>query len=304
MFLTLNRRFFAPEGVAAGGDPGPGAPAPAPAPNGTPPAPGESFDFPKWRDSLPDPKLKAAAERYNSIEDMLTSNVTLRGEIADRIRLPGPNATPEDLTKFRRGLGVPDDPKGYEVKLPEGMNASEMDQTLIDAVRPIAHASNMSGKAFNELITGMMTKAKEVEAQAEKALKDAAMVSVATLRKEWGSEYDKTKELGVRTVKAFTSEQDFKSLDEAVIEGFGKLGDWPPFARLMASIGKRADEGELMVGGGGAEAKQTAQQELNTLIAANPPGSDGYVKNQARIQELYGIIHGKGSIVGGQGRTL
>ena len=59
-----------------------------------------------------------------------------------------------------------------------------------------------------------------------------------------------------------------------------------------------------MVGGGGAEAKQTAQAELKALVDANPPGTEGYIKNQARIQELYGIINGKGTIVGGQGRTI
>lgn len=304
-----NLKLLAPEGAGAGqgegGQQGQGQ-GQGGQPNGNAEgdkAPGEGFDFPKWRETIKDPKMKAAAEKYNSAEDLLSTAVTLRGEIADRIRLPGPNATAEDMTKFRRSLGVPDEAKGYEVKLPEGVTVSEMDQALIDAVRPIAHEANLSASGFNKLISGMVAKAKEVEAAADKALKDAAAAATAELKKEWSTEFDKNKELAFRTVAAFGGEQLKAALEGALVEGFGKLGDYPPFLRLMAAIGKRSDEGDLLLGGGGGEAKTTAKAELDQLVAANPPGSDGYKKNQKRIQELYGIVHGNQPIVGAQGRV-
>lgn len=302
MFLNSNRIYFSPEGAGTGagegGQDGAGAGG-----QGGAAAPGEGFNFTAWRDQLKDPKIKAAAERYNSAEDMLTSNITLRQEIADRIRLPGPNATPEDTQKFRRGLGVPDDPKGYEVKLPDGVTASDMDQALIDLVRPIAHGANLSAKGFNDLISGFMTKAKEVEAQTEKALKDAAILATASLKKEWGTEFDKNREMVFRAVKAFGGDDMAKAIEEAHIEGFGRLGDWPPFLKVMAAIGKRADEADLHLGGGGGDGAATAKQELDALLAKGGPGTEEYKKNQPRIQELYGILYGKKPIVGGGGRT-
>lgn len=312
MFQRMLREvwFYTPEGVGTGagsegggaGEAGAGAAANGAAEGDK--APGEGFDWPKFRETIKDPKVKAAAERYNSAEDLLTSNITLRTEVADRIRLPGPNATAEDMQKFRRGLGVPDEAKGYEVKLPDGVNISEMDNALIDMVRPIAHQANMSQKGFNEMIAGLVTKAKEVEAQADKALKDAAAAATADLKKEWSTDYDKNKELAFRTVGAFGGEELKKALETAEVEGFGRLGDYPPFLRLMAAIGKRADEADLMVQGGSPADKQSAKSELEALLKANPPGTDGYKQNQPRIQELYAILHSKAPLVGSQGRTL
>lgn len=295
--------LFAPEGGGGAQDgtqPGEGGEG------GTAPpahAPGESFDFPGWRDGLQDAGMKAAAERFNSIEDMLTSNITLRKEIGDRIRLPGPNATPEDIQKFRKGLGVPDDPKAYKLELPDGVTVSEMDQGLIDAVRPIAHEANMSNAAFNALVNGMVAKAKEVEAETDKALKNAAIEATGELKKEWSTEYDKNRELAYRTITAFGGDGLKATVDQAEIAGFGKLGDWPPFLRLMATIGKRSDEGDMLLGGAG-EGRQSAEAELKALVEANPVGSEGYKQNQARIQELYEIIHGKKPVVGSQNRTV
>jgi hypothetical protein len=44
--------------------------------------------------------------------------------------------------------------------------------------------------------------------------------------------------------------------------------------------------------------------ELNRLLAANPPGSQGYKTNAARIQQLYGMLSGTGSVVGKGGRRV
>jgi hypothetical protein len=44
--------------------------------------------------------------------------------------------------------------------------------------------------------------------------------------------------------------------------------------------------------------------ELNRLIAANPPGSMGYKTNASRIQQLYGMLAGTGSVIGKGGRRV
>jgi hypothetical protein len=296
---------LAPEGAAGAGEGAGGAGAGAGAGaggagNSGSGAPGEGYVA--WRDSLQDPKMKAAAERYHSWDDMLTSNVTLRTEIADRIRLPGPNATPEDITKFRRGLGVPDDAKGYEVKLTEGLTLTDEDKALIDAIRPIAHENNVPAKVFNSVIERLISLGNETSAATEKALKAAADASIAEQKKKWSTDYDKNRELFFRTVNAFGGDQGKAAVESAVIEGFGRLQDWPPFLDLIVAIGKRADEAELHLGSSGGEA-QSAQQELDQIVKDNPPGSDGYKAKQARVQELYAIIHGKKPIVGASGRN-
>jgi hypothetical protein len=44
--------------------------------------------------------------------------------------------------------------------------------------------------------------------------------------------------------------------------------------------------------------------ELNRLLAANPPGSQGYKINAPRISQLYGMLAGTGSVIGKGGRRV
>jgi hypothetical protein len=44
--------------------------------------------------------------------------------------------------------------------------------------------------------------------------------------------------------------------------------------------------------------------ELNRLLAANPPGSQGYKTNAARISQLFGMLAGTGSVIGKGGRRV
>jgi len=280
----------------------PGAPPANGAP--PPPAPGEgAYDYPKWRDGLKDAELKAWSEKYHSFEDILRSDKQSRKEMSDRIRLPGPNATAEDMGKFRKALGVPDTPEGYVVSAPDGVTLTDADKALFDIARPIAHESNLSAKEFSKMMLKFVEAGQSATAEVEKFLKDAATAGQAELRQKWSTDYDKNRELAFRTVAFFGGEELKKALESAAVEGFGRMTDWPPFLELMAAIGKRADGADMQFDGGQGGVRQGAQQELEQLLDANPPGSDGYKKNQPRIQELYGIIHGKKPITGASGRT-
>ena len=72
-----------------------------------------------WRDSIDDEGVRKLADRYNSPADMARAHAELNRELSQRIKVPGTDATDEDVLKFRKALGVPETADGYEIARPE-----------------------------------------------------------------------------------------------------------------------------------------------------------------------------------------
>jgi len=83
-----------------------------------------------------------------------------------------------------------------------------------------------------------------------------------------------------------------------------KLGDHPVMVRMLGNIGRRMGEGEF-IGAVGADQRSSLQTELNSIMAATPPGTAGYAKPevQKRVFEINEALYGNEGIVGQGGRS-
>lgn len=266
-------------------------------------APGEAFDFGKYRETINDATLKAYSERFQNFDEVLKTHQEQRQQLSDRIRIPSDKATDEEIGKFRKALGVPDLPTGYEIKLPDGLTLSEDDKAIVDAWRPIAHQHNVSAKAFNGMIAESLKLSKSLEEAFEKRLTTAQAEAEAALKKEWSVDYDKNLALAKRAAISLGGEEFWNFLDAAMIENGGKLASSPAMLRFLANIGRKSDESDLMLMSSTAE-KQTAQQKLDALLKQYPVDSKEYKTPavQQQIDALYDVLHGKKPIVGTEGR--
>src|SRR6187431_2428672 len=93
-----------------------------------------------WRTGLPE-DLRATAERFASTADAVRAIESFRKR-ESQVRVPGKNATEEEVAAYRKAVGIPDKPDAYEfADLPKG-------QELTDEIK----ASRQEwGKRFHEL---------------------------------------------------------------------------------------------------------------------------------------------------------
>lgn len=99
-----------------------------------------------------------------------------------RIKLPGENATAEELATFRKALGVPDDAAGYEFKAPVGEDGQPiaLDEAMLSRIAESAHKNGVPKAAAEawvaDYIQGeldqLATAQRELDAQAQKWVKD------------------------------------------------------------------------------------------------------------------------------------
>lgn len=67
-----------------------------------------------WIDRLPpDLRGEASLRVMPSIPDLAKSYVATKKRIGAKLEMPGENATPEQVSNWRRTVGAPDRPEGY-----------------------------------------------------------------------------------------------------------------------------------------------------------------------------------------------
>lgn len=273
--------------------------AAAPADAGSP-APAPSFDrdgwskqYKDWVGSLEDATLKDMGSRFTGPDDLLKLTVEQRKELSTRIKVPDEKSTDEDRAKFRKAIGVPPEAKDYEVVIPEGMELSEAETTLVEQMREAALAAGVPKDAFKAQTELYFKVQKATEDAINTELKGFAERSQAELKKEYGGELEGVLNAG-RDLIAKLGEPDFEWLLEQPVT-LGKqtvqLGNHPAMAKFIAKLGKRG--GEAQPGGmnifASASDKQNAQKRIDEIYRANPPGSEGY-KSPAVQKELSGLF--------------
>jgi hypothetical protein len=258
-----------------------------------------------WRSAITDPEHVEFAKRLTSPADAVKVALDLRKANSAMIRVPGKDATAEDKAKFYKAIGVPEKAEDYKFDL--GREPTEADKAIQSKIAAVALEHGVPATAMagiSKAVAEMAQAAKDEENRVAVAAREA---NEASLRKEWGSDFDANKTLASRAVQAFgevKSHPEVVELFEKTIVNGQKLGDHPVLMRIFGNIGRRMGEGEF-IGAVGADQRQSLQSELNEIMTKNPPGSTGYrdAAVQKRIGEINEALHGNGGIVGVAGRS-
>lgn len=175
-----------------------------------------------------------------------------------RVKVPGENATPEELATFRKALGVPDAPTEYEFKAPVGEdgNPIALDEAMLSRIAESAHKNGVPKAAAEawvaDYIQGeldqLASAQRELDAQAQKWVKDQ------------GSEANAKIASVDRAARALDlSREDMRALRAA----------WGPekAMTIMARLGEGMAEDSLIGGGTGkfGVTGEQAQAEIDRL---------------------------------------
>lgn len=228
---------------------------------------GGAPDVTDWRTALPeDIRSNAAFEKITAnnhaeaIAEMGRLTIAAEATIgADKVVIPGRDATDDQRREFFTTLGCPQEVSGYEMPtdLPEGVTVTDEQQK---AFFKEAHEMGINKQQAARLIRYQTTLiATEMKVHADAQVETRA-ASEATLRKEWGPAYDERMEMARNAIRHFGSD----GLME-VLNAPGGIGNNPDLARAFANMGKLMKEDEILGSGAHGRFKMTpaeAQQEI------------------------------------------
>lgn len=195
-----------------------------------------------------------------------------------KIKLPGKDATEEDIKAFNKSLGVPDSADGYKIKLPDDVTLDDSDKAQIKAITEGLHKRGGMAAAPEtvQIATDLFLEMREA-AQAEFVAKGAqfAQDSKKALEKEWGPDFAKNiAYTGPGLVAMLGNEGDV--LRQVKLADGGYLGDHPLFVKMAAQAGRIAGDDPIfwratqMQGDG--KSLEGRKSEIMALRTSSKPG--------------------------------
>lgn len=204
------------------------------------------------------------AKGWKSLDDMVKSYREAEHSLRNggKIAIPGENASADEISAFRRAIGVPDDAKGYAIEAPMGPDGKPipLKANLVDRLAGKALEAGMPAEAYKTVI-GELLKAQVEELS---GLNNESQAAAEKWAKDQGAARDEK-------LNAITKAAEILGLnrDDLIIMRNGIGAEKLMNALSKIGLGLREDtllgEGRQTFGMSGRE----AQSELNTL-KANP----------------------------------
>jgi len=208
------------------------------------------------------------------------------------VRLPGAEATPEEVTAFWSQLGRPDSPDQYDIPAPQDMEAYSVE--LADWFRAAAHECHMPAEMARRFHDKYVEKFISETSQLNAELAAEQQRATAELQAAWGPSYDRKRALADRALRALGGE---RLIEELRVSG---LSASPALAEAFAAAGEQlySEDGFLEAGDskGFGHSPDSARQEILRLRADSDFMSvygdrrhPGHESAQQRMDQLYAV---------------
>ncbi len=232
------------------------------------------------------------------IDDIFNSFVEAQRAMGGSIRLPKPDAKPEDRAKamqdIYRKLGAPESPDKYDLgELPTVGERFQWDDNRLNTAKSELHKLGLTNDQAKGVLGLFANELKQFYpdpvAQAHE--------SKAKLVEEYGSEqlFNRNLTFASQAVKEFGGEELAGWLEQT------GLGNHPAFIKMMAKIGRELVEhgatepadGDLFM------SSADAQKKIDTILSdksdlyysrLGTPGRDARIKE---VQDLFRIVNGE-----------
>jgi hypothetical protein len=210
-------------------------------------------------DTLADESVAGLLGKYQSPDEFAKGAANLNKKIGEKgIIPPGEDASPEERAEFYNQLGRPESPEKYSWEPPEGM---ELDKEIFQDRLGKLHEAGLSDAQVSQ---AMNLYAEEVNRGLEDFQNQQAEVAKeteASLKEEWGKDYDERVKSAAKVAEKFGVIDAFK--ESGLINNLGVIKLLDGVARSTREDGVDGSQG----------AQGTAEEQLAS-IKAHPGWKD------------------------------
>jgi hypothetical protein len=180
-----------------------------------------------WLDGL-DEKLKTdpTLRRFENVESLAKSYSELRKTVGKDV-FPNGKTSEEELQSFWRKAGIPEKDK-YNLDL----NKFKLEKDVADKIKEIASTKGVTESGLSSIFEYLQ----EVDAKQNEVLVEDQKLKlqeqVDTIKKEFGTAFDKYRKLAVNVLKEYYSEAELQELnDEGILKN-------PQFVKMAMRLAK------------------------------------------------------------------
>ncbi len=222
-----------------------------------------------WRAAIADPEVRRSAEKFTDPAALAKSYRELERKLGGAVTPPGPEASDEERAAFDRRMGVPDEPAGYELRLPElPEEAAPLAERVygpetLDWARGLFKAAGVRPDQAQALFEAVVARDMEQVAAVQAERGRAAQAAEAAMRHDWGGAYDDNLALAKRAAgRLFGAE-----VGELALADGGLLGNDPRFLKGLAAVGRMLGEDGFLGTQAGEDGRKSVEARLEELHA-------------------------------------
>lgn len=270
-----------PGNSAAGGNSAPGN-----AGTGTPPTQSAPQD---WRMALPQELQEdVSLRKFSDISALAAGYINAQKLIgADKIAIPGKQASDEDWINVYKKLGLPEDIKDYGLQFKEG---ATLDENFVSAFKDIAHKAGILPKQAQALADWFSEANLQAETNYVEEIKVKQTEALNNLKQEWGKAYDAKLARAQNVLKTVGDKELIQYLDDS------GLGNDTRLIKLLAGIGEKFMKEDTIIPGqsgtGGSLSPVEAKKRANDIMAdfKHPYHLKDHPNHKQAVQEVQNLF--------------
>lgn len=147
------------------------------------------------------------------------------------------DATDEQKAAYREAAGIPDTPDAYPINFREGFEAKEADTALLSDFKAKLHEAGGDPRTASVAMDWYQDVLAQSQQDRDARLAEVRKETQATLRAEYGNEYDGNISAASELMKVHLGEEGHKDMMDLRLEDGSMLQDKPEFVKMMAALG-------------------------------------------------------------------
>ncbi len=216
-----------------------------------------------WLDKLPEDMAEAknTLGKYRSVTELGKAHHSLQqllGKKENSITPLTDKSTPEEVSAYRKKMGVPESPEGYQLKpenLPEGMEWSIATEKKF---AEYAHSKNIPAETMKGLAAIQVTLDQQRQGEAIAMAKENLKTAIQGLRDEWKGGFDANIALSKRVAQTLGLDATSPGLSD------------PNVVKALHAVGKLLSEDKLIAGDFAPTAHPGKAQALAIMQNTDP----------------------------------
>ena len=195
----------------------------------------------KWYSSLPeDLRDNPNIQKFKGPEGLAKSYLELSTLLGhEKVPIPKDENDLAAIAHLDKVRGVPEDPKGYELKAPEAPQGLEEMTFGMDEFKAFAHKHKLTPAQAQGVMNDYTEMLGNIQKQSQDGYVESIKQTKNELMKEWGLAYDTKVKLAQSVMNKFAgSKEEFDAIN-------AKIGADPVALKWLAKVGDNFKEGSL-----------------------------------------------------------
>ena len=229
----------------------------------------------EWHSQIsPDLLKQANIADFTDVDSLAKSYVNLSQLLGkEKIPVPGPFATDDELNHVYSKLGRPESSDGYELSMNHLSEGQEPNEDIVKGFKDASHKMGLAPRQAQGLLDWFNEMQGNQRQTMDQSIEQHRQDSEMELRKEWGASFDAKLKTAVGVVSQFGNQEIFENV---ILADGTQLGNSPEFAKLMANVGEYINNkiGEDKLEGtktSNAVTVEDLQEQLAKITAPNSP---------------------------------